>query len=70
MQVLRNFCVRAVTRVLHNEFQFPQTILFYYPYIIVRKIPERMEERCGRLNNLVTVRADTRKERRLHGNCR
>jgi hypothetical protein len=67
MQVLRNFFVGAVMRVLHNEFQFPQTILFYYKYIIVRKNPEDVEESCSRLDNLVTVRADTRRERTPHG---
>jgi hypothetical protein len=54
-------------RVVHNEFQFPQSLLLHYKYIIVRKIPEVMEELCDHLGNFATVCAYTRQENKLHG---
>jgi hypothetical protein len=65
--VLYNFFVRAVMRVVHNGFQFPQSVLLYYKYIIVRKIPEVMEELCDHLGNFAAVCACTRQENMLHG---
>jgi hypothetical protein len=54
-------------RVLHNAFQFPRTVLSYYKYIIVRKIPEVVEELCDHLGNFATVCACARQETALHG---
>jgi hypothetical protein len=54
-------------RVVHNALQFPQSVLLYYKYIIVRKIPEVLEELCDHLGNFVTVFAYKRQENTLHG---